>query len=86
MQQIIGIRENKGTYEGKPYTNYTIFVQVENSPESKGVIVSQYKIPLKVMQDLCNTMGVTFFDLVGYQVDEIYYNAYKQVAKLNLSL
>lgn len=67
---VLGIKHNKGEYEGKPYENVIIYVSkdIPNGTYFKGVAVDILKVSKKVFDEFSCDVGDTiqvFFDKYG---------------------
>ena len=78
LMKIIGIERRTGTFNDKPYSNYAVYIQKEATAESRGILVSTLKVSEKNMGLLLKDLGGNDpFQLVGYEFQEILYDAYR---------
>lgn len=82
MRQIIGVRQYSGVFQDKPYCNYRVYFELEPVPESRGTCSDFVKISQKMADQIVREENlVDIYSLVGMNVTNIYYDAYKNPAK-----
>ena len=83
MKKVIGIKENRGTFNEKPYCNYYIYLQIENNVNDCGICVEHVKVKEDVLNAILKNRGLTDkSEFVGMNVENVYYDSYKNVVDL----
>lgn len=81
--KIIGIKENKGVYEDRPYTNYSVYLQTDNNVNDCGICVYTIKIKEYFLNVILKNRGFTDkSELIGLDVNNIYYDSFRNVVDL----
>ena len=78
LMKIIGIERRSGTFNDKPYSNYAVYIQKDNTAESRWILVSTLKVSEKNMGLLLSDLEQSDpYKLIGYEFQEILYDAYR---------
>lgn len=82
--KVIGIKRQKGTYEGRTYDNYVVYAQQNSNNEQSSVICGycpnlNVKVKAHIMHECVNEDQVK--NLLGHEID-CYYDSYKNVCKV----
>lgn len=80
MKKIIGIRNNKGEYNGRSYENFTVFFQIESKENSVGTIVETHKIKPNVMAAYIQQQKLPDYRAAIGRNVELYFDQYKNVS------
>lgn len=80
MKKIIGIRNNKGDYNGRAYENFTVFVQVDSKENCVGQIVETYKVRPNVLAAYVQQQKLPDYKACLGRNVEFYFDQYKNVS------
>ena len=81
MKKIVGVRHVQGTYEGNSYDNFILYVtESASDPNVIGICPQAIKVKSKVFYDHVSPEKIK--NVINREL-EIYYDAYKNVCKLD---
>lgn len=83
MKKIIGIRNNKGEFNGRPYSNYHLFVQIDSKENCVGTIVEVIKVKSPVLKEWCERNKLPDLNAALGRNIEVFYDQYKNVSVIN---